>query len=687
MAMITGTWAQRCAADADARDWAMEYGRGEFYYSQKWGELTAIADATTTLTDVADAIAAGTASAYHEALAAHYFAQAADYLAGVAQGRVVEAERGHPVPALEDDNGQIPWLRDDSELAVAEGAREFAEAARRQAHEVAREAVDREDDARRWADAEDEDAYHAAGAAAALAADVNEAWRTAVDVEYDQRCADYGNDGRPEDDRHISTKDMAAQAAAVAAIAERTGLPTGAVWDAVRDVTDRYARDHTDTATLGQPDWDQVADSWADMLAEQQAYRDGGARAAAAAALEAAAADREITGTYRDMGWTAEQTAHAQDNMTVTQAHDALDRLAAHAAVSAPAADPGTDTHHLVQAPAGASPTPTAEVDTWAANNPAGEWAANEDVVTRFESDAALTAEAGDGAAALDAHQQRLAQAAVPRDDVTLAHPPAVTDAPLHQHNAILNQGQLAERLAELTATAADQGDDGYTQEPEEQLAGQLIADAQDRGDPPPPQGWSRWAHTQVEQATEDLRDNAADTADARAADPVLWGLSPPLCWTTSTRPGPGWRPGTSRRSGSTSRPSTSHTSKTRSTSLRVVTRSPPPRRGGGEPMTRAPLTARSVPIRCSPHTSQSCSVTSTPPPWTPTPVTTRPTGTRSRRPRSSYPTTSTPQPTRHPHSTTTARRCCGGKRHSSTRTSMGQPHRHWRPTSRYPTS
>jgi hypothetical protein len=264
--MITGTWAQRCAADAQARDWAMQYGRGEFYYSQKWGELTAIADGTTTLTDIADAIAAGTATPYQEALAAQYFAQAADYLLGVEEGRVADARSGHEVPGLEADNGEIPRLIDDDEVVSAEFNRNHVENLRDQVHQVAREAVDREDDARRWAEADSEAEYHEAGARAALAADVNDAWRKAVGVEYDQRCADYGNDGRPEDDRHISAEDKAAQAAAVAAIAERTGMPTGAVWDAVRTIAGDYALDHTDTKTLGQPDWDRVADDWADLM-------------------------------------------------------------------------------------------------------------------------------------------------------------------------------------------------------------------------------------------------------------------------------------------------------------------------------------------------------------------------------------------------------------------------------------
>lgn len=275
MAMITGTWAERCAADAKARDWAMEYGRGEFYYSQKWGALTAIADGTTTLTDIADAIAAGTATPYQEALAAHYFAQAADYLVGVEESRLREAERGHPVPELEDDYGQVPELVDDSELAVAEMRREFAEAARTEAHQVAREAVDREDDARRWAESQSEEEYHAAGAKAALEADLAGPWRTAVDVAYDQICAEYGNDGPPETDRHISAEDRAAQGQAIEAIAERLGLPTGPVNQAVQEVAERYGRDHTDTQTLGQPDWDQVADDWAALMAQTRADQSG----------------------------------------------------------------------------------------------------------------------------------------------------------------------------------------------------------------------------------------------------------------------------------------------------------------------------------------------------------------------------------------------------------------------------
>lgn len=274
MADTTGTWAERCASDAEARDWALQYGRGEFYYSPKWGELTAVADGTTTVTDVADALVRGDATAYEEALAAHYFAEAADYLLGVEQGRVADARAGHPDPGLADDNGDIPWLVDDDEVVDAEFNRDHVANLRSEAHELAREAGDREDDARRWAEAESEADYHEAGARSALESAVSDAWRKAVGVEYDQRCAEYGNDGRPEDDRHISAEDKAAQAVAVAEIAAQTGLAPGAVWDAVRGVTDDYALDHTDTKTLGQPDWDAVADRWAQMEAEVAAYRE-----------------------------------------------------------------------------------------------------------------------------------------------------------------------------------------------------------------------------------------------------------------------------------------------------------------------------------------------------------------------------------------------------------------------------
>lgn len=287
------TWAQRCAADAQARDWHLEYGRTEFYHSPKWGQLTAVADGTTTVTDVADALAAGTATPYQQALAASFWVDAAEYLAGRARDAWADAWRGHPHEDLTDDLGQVPWLVDDDELAAAQQRRADADAALVAARHVRDAAVEREDHVRRWQEAEDEAAYHEAGAQAALEAEVAGPWRTAVDVEYDQICADYGNDGHPDNDRHISAQDKAAQAAAVAAIAERTALPTGAVWDAVREVSDRYARDHTDTATLDQPDWDQVADHWTAMKAARQEHRDSITRADHAATAEETRPERE----------------------------------------------------------------------------------------------------------------------------------------------------------------------------------------------------------------------------------------------------------------------------------------------------------------------------------------------------------------------------------------------------------
>lgn len=270
------TWAQRCAADAEARDWHLEYGHSEFYHSDKWGQLTAVADGTTTLTDVADALAAGTATPYQEALAASYWVDAADHLAVRAMCEVAHARRGHPHEGLTDDLGQVPWLVDDDELSAAEQRQTAADAALVATRQIRDAAVEREDHARRWQEAEDEDAYHEAGARAALVTEVAGPWRTAVDVEYDQVCADYGNDGHPENDRHISAQDKAAQRAAIEQIAQRTGLTPGAVADAVRDVAHRYASgrsDGTDGTSLGQPDWDQVADHWAQMEAARQEYR------------------------------------------------------------------------------------------------------------------------------------------------------------------------------------------------------------------------------------------------------------------------------------------------------------------------------------------------------------------------------------------------------------------------------
>ncbi len=343
MAMITGTWAQRCAADADARDWAMTYGRGEFYYSKKWGQLTAVADGTTTLSEVADALTTGTATPYQAALAASFWVDAADYLAVGAHADSADARNGHPQPGLADDYGQVPWLSDPDEVAATQARQAVADAVLAEARQIHQDAVDAEHDHRRWLEANDEDEYHAAGHAAAVAADVEGAWRTAVGVAYDHICAEYGNDGPPEADRHISAEDRAAQWRAIEAIAERLGLPTGPVNQAVQEVAERYGRDHTDTQTLGQPDWDQVADQWAEYQAEQQTYRDGAARAAAAAALEA-----------QVESWGPAEMTDADLRMEASSADEATGMTAAQ-----------------LRGESG---------DTWVALNPGAGWAADEDV-------------------------------------------------------------------------------------------------------------------------------------------------------------------------------------------------------------------------------------------------------------------------------------------------------------------
>lgn len=137
------TWEQRCAADAKTRDWAMEYGRSAFYYSEKWGQLTAVADGTTTLTDIADALVAGRATPYQEALAASYWVDAADHLAAHALGEVAKARHGHPHDGLADGWGQVLWLVD---LAAAQQRQADANAALAQAQQIRHAAVERDQD-------------------------------------------------------------------------------------------------------------------------------------------------------------------------------------------------------------------------------------------------------------------------------------------------------------------------------------------------------------------------------------------------------------------------------------------------------------------------------------------------------------------------------------------------------------
>lgn len=84
------------------------------------------------------------------------------------------------------------------------------------------------------------------------------AWRTAVAITYREHVLDYGNDGRPEDDLHLSASEVAARAMAIDTVAGATGKLPEYVLTALRDaaIAEGSARGlDSDPDYLAPPDW------------------------------------------------------------------------------------------------------------------------------------------------------------------------------------------------------------------------------------------------------------------------------------------------------------------------------------------------------------------------------------------------------------------------------------------------
>jgi hypothetical protein len=95
---------------------------------------------------------------------------------------------------------------------------------------------------------------------AQMAADgpVSEAWRAAVGVTYHEQVLEYGNDGRPEDDRFLTDAEQATRAAAVDLIARATGVSPGYVHSELQDAAHAYGQapgTDYDPDYLAAPDW------------------------------------------------------------------------------------------------------------------------------------------------------------------------------------------------------------------------------------------------------------------------------------------------------------------------------------------------------------------------------------------------------------------------------------------------
>lgn len=91
------------------------------------------------------------------------------------------------------------------------------------------------------------------------------AWRTAAAITYREHVMEYGNDGRPEDDRHLSAGEVAARAFAVTLIAGATGVSEAYVSAQLRDAADAEGSARgfdNDPDYLAPPNWGDFVDRY-----------------------------------------------------------------------------------------------------------------------------------------------------------------------------------------------------------------------------------------------------------------------------------------------------------------------------------------------------------------------------------------------------------------------------------------
>lgn len=94
---------------------------------------------------------------------------------------------------------------------------------------------------------------------------VSEAWRAAVGVTYHEQVLEYGNDGRPEDDRFLTDAEQATRTAAVDLIARATGVSPGYVHSELQDAANAYGRapgTDYDPDYLAPPDWSEFVSGY-----------------------------------------------------------------------------------------------------------------------------------------------------------------------------------------------------------------------------------------------------------------------------------------------------------------------------------------------------------------------------------------------------------------------------------------
>lgn len=89
---------------------------------------------------------------------------------------------------------------------------------------------------------------------------LDKAWKTALDAAYHGVVIDYGNDGRPEDDRHQSAAELAAKDWSIAYLAARTGVPKEFVANRISKTAEAHGAANHDEY-LQPPDWNDMT-SW-----------------------------------------------------------------------------------------------------------------------------------------------------------------------------------------------------------------------------------------------------------------------------------------------------------------------------------------------------------------------------------------------------------------------------------------
>ena len=126
---------------------------------------------------------------------------------------------------------------------------------------------------------------------------VSAAWRTAASITYREYVLDYGNDGRPEDDRHLSAGEVAARAMAIATIAGATGVPEGYVFGALRAAADAEGSAQgldNDPDYLAPPDWETFVEQYEQYDTDSVERALGGAAAARDAAPDTGQAAHSV---------------------------------------------------------------------------------------------------------------------------------------------------------------------------------------------------------------------------------------------------------------------------------------------------------------------------------------------------------------------------------------------------------